>query len=165
MAPVNLGQALASVPMTPAQQRLTARNAKVALALSVAPTALVGKKRAPPPARTAALTTPGLSALLRTPPAEPPVAASGVAPSASTFSPGAIGRSVALAMAPLLAEQASAKKLKLLAAPGDLSAPRWTGELEVASQSDKFTLFEAARVRYVATCDLTGHVPSGASGF
>jgi hypothetical protein len=75
------------------------------------------------------------------------------------FSPGAVGRSVAAAMAPLFAQQ-SAKKLRLKAAPGDLSAPRWPGELEVASQPDKLALFEAARVKYVATCAITEHVPT-----
>ena len=62
-------------------------------------------------------------------------------------------------MAPLL-EQASAKKLKMKAAPGDLSAPRWLGELEVTSKPDKLTLFEAARVKYMATCMLSNHVPT-----
>jgi hypothetical protein len=70
-----------------------------------------------------------------------------------------MGRSIVAAMAPLFAQQ-SAKKLKLKAAPGDLSAPRWSGELEVASQPDKLVLFEAARVKYVATCALTEHVPT-----
>jgi hypothetical protein len=63
-------------------------------------------------------------------------------------------------MAPLLAGQASSKKLKLKAAPGDLSAPKWPGELDVASHPDKLTLFEAARIKYVATCELTEHVPT-----
>ena len=74
------------------------------------------------------------------------------------FSPGAVGRSVAAAIAPLLEQ--SAKKMKSKAAPGDLSAPKWPGELEVTSQPDKLTLFEAARVKYVATCVLTDHVPT-----
>ena len=51
------------------------------------------------------------------------------------FSPGAVGRSVAAAIAPLLAQ--SSKKLKMAAAPGDLAAPMWIGELEVVTQSDK----------------------------
>ena len=57
-------------------------------------------------------------------------------------------------------EEQSAKKTKMKAAPGDLSAPKWPGELEVASQPDKLTLFEAARVKYVATCVLSDHVPT-----
>jgi hypothetical protein len=74
------------------------------------------------------------------------------------FSPGALGRSIAAAIAPLL--EKSAKKMKLKPAPGDLSAPKWPGELEVASQPDKLTLFEAAWVKYVAKCTLFEHVPN-----
>jgi hypothetical protein len=54
----------------------------------------------------------------------------------------------------------SAKKLKLAAAPGDLAAPKWPGELEGASQPDKLVVFEAARLRYEATCALTEHAPA-----
>ena len=75
------------------------------------------------------------------------------------FSQGAVGRSAAAAIAPLLAEQ-SAKKLRVAAAPGDLAAPKWPGELEIASQPDKLVLFEAARLKYEATCTLTDHVPA-----
>jgi hypothetical protein len=82
-----------------------------------------------------------------------PVSSRGV-----VFSPGAVGRSIAAAIAPLLEQ--SAKKMKLKAAPGDLSAPKWPGELEVASQPNKLTLFKAARVKYVATCTLSEHVPT-----
>ena len=56
-----------------------------------------------------------------------------VPPPLGGFSPGALGRSVAAAIAPLLEQ--SSKKLKLAAAPGDLAAPKWPGELEVASHS------------------------------
>jgi hypothetical protein len=68
-------------------------------------------------------------------------------------------------MAPLLAEQAaaqaSAKKLKVKAAPGDLTLPVWQGELEVAAANpDKLRQFEAARDRYVASCEASSHVPT-----
>ena len=79
-------------------------------------------------------------------------------PPSGGVSPGAIGRSVAAAIAPLL--QQSAKKLRLAAAPGDLAAPKWPGELEVASQPDKLVVFEAARLKYEATCALTEHAPA-----
>ena len=142
-----------NVAATPAASRLAARNAAkpaTAATRSVAPTARAGKRPTPVVA-----VTPGPAARtpVHTPPNQPGV------PSTPAFSPGAIGRSVAQAIAPLLAE-ASAKKLKLQAAPGDLSAPMWLGELEVTSQPDKLTLFEAARVKYVATCFLSEHVPT-----
>lgn len=75
------------------------------------------------------------------------------------YSPGAVGRSVAAAIAPFLVQH-SAKKLKMAAAPGDLAAPKWMGELEVASHPEKLVLFEAARLKYEATCALTEHAPA-----
>ena len=148
---------------TPAAARLAARNAaKPAVSvLSAVATArrAAAERRAPARQRVVSPApvddTTHDSTALHTPPAIQP----GVPPTPA-FSPGAIGRSVAQAIAPLLAEQASVKKLKLKAAPGDLSAPKWPGELEVASQPGKLTLFEAARVKYVATCALSQHVPT-----
>ena len=55
---------------------------------------------------------------------------------------------MAEALAPFLEQ--SAKKMKMKAAPGDLVAPKWPGELEVTSKPDKLVLFEAARLKYEA---------------
>jgi hypothetical protein len=153
LVPVALDSVLAFV-QTPSEKRLVARNAAAA-ALSVAPTGQAKKRAAPVPAVGAR----HVPASLRTPPVVlTPVV--DLPPPPPAFSPGAIGRSVATAMAPLFELQASAKKLKVKAAPGDLSAPKWLGELEVVSQPDKLTLFEAARAKYVATCKLSDYVPT-----
>jgi hypothetical protein len=50
--------------------------------------------------------------------------------------------------------------MKMKAAPGDLVAPKWPGELEVTSKPDKLVLFEAARVKYEATCLASDHNPT-----
>ena len=74
------------------------------------------------------------------------------------FSPGAVGRSVAEAIAPLLA--ASAKKQKHKAAPGDLAPPLWDGDLDIASKPERLTEFTAARTRYLAVCGLSDFIPT-----
>jgi hypothetical protein len=66
---------------------------------------------------------------------------------------------MAEALMPLIVEQ-SAKKLKMKAAPGDLNAPKWPGELEVTSKPDKLIIFEAARLKYEATCIASDHAPT-----
>jgi hypothetical protein len=145
---------------TPAASRLAARNAaKPASTPSILASATLARRTAQakigyyqaedryqssgnPPAvpqlRDAVVSPPALADVVHL---DSPVSSRGVG-----FSPGAVGRSIAAAIAPLLEQ--SAKKMKLKAAPGDLSAPKWPGELEVASQPDKLTLFEAARVKY-----------------
>ena len=143
---------------TPSANRLAARNAAKPpsiFALSAAKTAAPKRKASAAPVAVA----PQLQA-----PAGPSTPTNsgqpqGESPAHGGFSPGAVGRSVAAAIAPLLAQQ-SAKKLKLAAAPGDLAAPKWPGELEVASQPDKLVVFEAARLKYEATCTLTEHAPA-----
>ena len=162
------------VSVTPAAARLAARNAAkpVAPLPSLLSTATTVRRAALDRAAAATVTASAKKrkavkaavAIATSPPTPGPVVTpilvESPAPTRGAgFSPGAVGRSVAAAIAPLLLEQLT-KKVKLKAAPGDLAAPKWLGELEVVSQPDKLTLFEAARVRYVATCELTEHVPT-----
>ena len=148
------------VEQKPTQKRLGARNA-AADARSIAPAVpKSAAKRARAPGAVVAASGVPASAHITPPPPGLGVPLPAILPA---FSPGAIGRSFAASLMPLFAEQsaqASARKLKLKAAPGDLSAPKWIGELEVASQPDKLSMFEAARIKYEATCALSSHVPT-----
>ena len=152
-------RALASedILATPSAIRLAARNAAKP-PVSILTSATTARraaldKRAPVRRRSPEVTTP--PSVQSTPPSVIPLDS----PPHGGFSPGAVGRSVAAAIAPLLAQQSS-KKLKMAAAPGDLAAPMWIGELEVVTQSDKLVVFEAARLKYVATCNLSEHAPA-----
>ena len=142
IAPVRL--AADALPLaTPSASRLAARNAAKPpsiFALSAAKTAAPKRKASAAPVA-AARQGPDPAAPVTPLNSSQPQEES---PAHGGFSPGAVGRSVAAAIAPLLAQH-SAKKLKLAAAPGDLAAPKWPGELEVASQPDKLVVFEAAR--------------------
>ena len=138
------------IPPTPAAERYAARAAKA------------GAAEAATQPRAAPKATPKRRATPLAPPPRTPVGSPPLSPPLSVqppgISPGALGRSVAAAIAPLLA--ASAKKVKHKAAPGDLAPPQWVGDLDIASNPDRLTEFTAARTKYLAVCSLSEFIPT-----